>query len=284
MRRDLHVLRAAGERFCHGTAMTTSQSDHTPPPALLHRITAPALATRLQPGRAPSLLFLPGFRSSMLGEKARAVAAWGQHMGLCVARFDYSGFGESQGAWSDVLFGHWVNDALAVLDSLPQGPVILVGSSMGAWVAVRAAMARPLRVAGLLTIAAAPDFSDTLLPQRFAAAGGGDFYAHMQRFGALDVPSNYGDGPYRISRAFFEDSLRYRVLVQPPLPCAVPVRMLHGTGDVDVPWSLSVRLMEALSSADAHLTLVKGGDHRLSQPDHLQLLRATLESLVARVS
>ncbi len=216
----------------------------------------------------------------MLGDKARAIAQWGARAGLCVARFDYSGFGESHGAWDAATFGGWIADALAVLDSLPPGPVLLAGSSMGAWVAVRAALARPGRVAGLLTVAAAPDFTHTLLPLRFAQAGGGDLMAHLHQHGVLEVPSQYGDGPYRLTRHFITESASHRVLTGAPLTFAGPVRLLHGSADTDVPWSLSVQLMEALAGADCRLTLVKGGNHRLSTPADLTLLTHTLQELI----
>ncbi len=256
------------------------------PPLLLKRTTAPALALRLQPGTSPTILMLPGFRSTMCGDKARTLAEWGAQRGQCVARFDYRGFGESGGVWDqDARIGNWIADALDVIDLLPAGPVILVGSSMGAWIATRAALARPGRVAGLLTIAAAPDFTHEVLPTRFAQAhGGGDLLAYLAQHGVLLAPSAYEDGPYPISAHFVTEAAPHRVLTHPTLAFAGPVRMLHGLADDEVPWPLSARLLERLASPDARLTLVKGGNHRLSTAADLALMCQMVDELTQTLS
>lgn len=235
------------------------------------------IAWRRRAGSAdgqPGLVFCGGFRSAMAGEKASFLDGFAARRGLSFLRFDYRGHGASGGAFADLVLGDWIADALMALDALTTGPQILIGSSMGAWVATRAALARPGRVAGLVGIAAAPDFTeDLLLP-----ALGEEDLARMRRDGHIDRPSAYGDGPYRITRRLIEEA-RSHLLLRAPIPLDAPVRLLHGLADPDVPWRRSLALAEALAGPDVRLTLVKDGDHRLSRPQDLALLGRAVEEI-----
>ncbi|OWJ63715.1 alpha/beta hydrolase [Inquilinus limosus] len=223
----------------------------------------------------PGLVFCGGFRSSMAGEKATFLDSFAAERGLDVLRFDYRGHGASGGVFTELVLGDWIADALLVLDRLTEGPQILVGSSMGAWVAVRAALARPDRVAGLVGIAAATDFTEDLMLPALGEMG----LARMRRDGFIDRPSAYGDGPYRITWRLITEA-RSHLLLRGPVPFSGPVRLLHGLADPDVPWRQSLRLAEALTSPDVRLTLVKDGDHRLSRPQDLDLLGQAVEEVL----
>ncbi|MGK9170572.1 lysophospholipase [Inquilinus limosus] len=224
----------------------------------------------------PGLLFCGGFRSSMAGEKASFLDGFAAERGLAFLRFDYRGHGASGGVFTELTLGDWIADALLVLDRLTEGPQILIGSSMGAWVAACAAVARPGRVAGLVGIAAAPDFTEDLMLPALGEEG----LARMCRDGFIDRPSAYGDGPYRITWRLIEEA-RSHLLLRGPVPFAGPARLLHGMADPDVPWRQSLKLAEALSGPDVRLTLIKDGDHRLSRPQDLVLLGQAAEEVVA---
>jgi pimeloyl-ACP methyl ester carboxylesterase len=225
-------------------------------------------------GRAPTVVFLPGYRSDMAGEKATTLAAFCAARGQAMLRFDYSGHGASDGAFEDGTIGVWAADALVAIDALTEGRLLLVGSSMGGWIALLTALARPARVAGLVGIAAAPDFTETLM---WAAMAPGE-RAVLLRDGALRVPSQYGE-PYAITRALIEDG-RTHLLLTGPIAIDCPIRLLHGQRDPDVPWETALRIAERVSSEDARITLVKDGDHRLSREQDLTLLRETLGALL----
>jgi pimeloyl-ACP methyl ester carboxylesterase len=226
----------------------------------------------------PGLVFCGGFRSSMAGEKATFLDGFATERGLDVLRFDYRGHGASGGTFAGLVLGDWIADALLVLDRLTEGPQILVGSSMGAWVATCAALARPGRVAGLVGIAAAPDFTEDLMLPALGEMG----LARMRRDGFVDRPSAYGDGPYRITWRLIQEA-RSHLLLRGPVPFAGPVRLLHGLVDPDVPWRQSLKLAEALSGPDVRLTLIKDGDHRLSRPQDLALLGQAVQEVVSEV-
>ena len=225
-------------------------------------------------GRAPTLVFLPGFGSDMTGDKAAALAAFCTARGQSMLRFDYSGHGESGGRFEDGTIGVWTADTLAVIDRLTDGPLVLAGSSMGGWIALLAALARRDRIAALVGIAAAPDFTEALLWQAL------DFEqrAHLMQHGAIHLPSQYGD-PTPITRALIEDG-RNHLLLSAPIALDCPVRLLHGQADPDVPWQMALRIAEQLDSADVQVTLVKDGDHRLSRPADLALLCRTVGALL----
>jgi pimeloyl-ACP methyl ester carboxylesterase len=224
-------------------------------------------------GRDPTVVFLPGFKSDMTGEKATALAQHCAEAGRAMLRFDYSGHGASGGRFEDGTIGRWRDDALAAIDGLTAGQLVLVGSSMGGWIALLTALARPERVAGLIGIAAAPDFTEALMWEAMTF----EERARLMQNGVLHQPSQYGD-PYPITRALIEDG-RAHLLLNAPIPLACPVRLLHGQRDPDVPWEMALRIAERLESDDVQITLVKDGDHRLSRPSDLALLRRTLAAL-----
>jgi pimeloyl-ACP methyl ester carboxylesterase len=230
--------------------------------------------TRLD-GTGPTVVFLPGFRSDMNGDKATALAAFCAGRGQAMLRFDYSGHGASGGRFEDGTVGRWTDDTLAAIDWLTTGPLVLVGSSMGGWIALLAALARPNRVAALLGVAAAPDFTAALMWEAMTF----DERATLMRDGVLHVPSQYGE-PYPITRALIEDG-RTRLLLSGPIALDCPVRLLHGQRDPDVPWEMALRIAERVTGEDVRVVLVKDGDHRLSRPQDLVLLRRTLAALLS---
>ena len=230
------------------------------------------LAARLQRGRGPTLLFLPGYMSDMSGSKAEHLLAFAAATGRQCLLLDYSGCGQSEGNFDDGSIRRWAADALAVADRLAPGPLLPVGSSMGGWVMLHLALRDPSRIHAMVGIAAAPDFTRWGLPLAAAER------AALARDGFFTRPSAYADSPYRYSRAFLEDA-ETACLLDAPIALDRPVRLLHGTADAEVPPEVSERLMVALSSADVQLTLVKDGDHRLSSPAGLALLERTIESL-----
>ena len=225
-------------------------------------------------GGAPTVVFLPGFRSDMTGDKATALAAFCGARGVGMMRFDYSGHGVSGGDFLDGTIGAWAADALDVVDVLTSGPLVLVGSSMGGWIALLAALARPERVVGLVGVAAAPDFTQRLMWDSMAPAE----RAVVERDGVLYVPSQYGE-PTPITRRLIEDGAKH-LLLGGRIPIRCPVRLLHGQADPDVPWELSLRVAEQVETPDVRVVLVKDGDHRLSRPADLALLRQTVAALL----
>ena len=231
------------------------------------------LAWAHNPGRSPTVVFLPGFRSDMGGDKATHLATLCAAAGQAMLRFDYSGHGASAGRFEDGTIGIWTADALAIIDRLTTGPLVLVGSSMGGWIALLVALARPARAAGLIGIAAAPDFTETLMWEAMAPPE----RQRLLRDGVLQVSGDYG-GPYPITSGLIEDG-RQHLLLSAPIPLACPVRLLHGQRDPDVPWETSLRIAERITGDDVRITLIKDGDHRLSRPQDLVLLAETLVAL-----
>ncbi len=231
------------------------------------------LAWRQLDGGGPAVVFLPGFGSDMAGTKGEALAAWCAEHGRAMLRLDYSGHGASDGAFVDGTIGRWTADALCVIDALGEGKLLLVGSSMGGWIALLVARARPERVAGLVGIAAAPDFTEDLMWEAAIPAERAALLEH----GFIDVPSAYGP-PQRISRALIEEGRR-QLLLRGPIAVGCPVRLLHGQRDPDVPWQTALRIAERLESTDVEVLLVKDGEHRLSRPRDLALLCRMLAAL-----
>ncbi len=240
------------------------------PAALIDRGDGTRLACRFRPGRGPALLFLPGYASDMLGEKAVALDGWAQRHGRAMLRFDYSGCGESEGAFEDGTLTRWLDDTLAIVDSC-DGDLVLVGSSMGGWLMLLAALARPIRVRALIGIAAAPDFTDWGFDAEQRAT--------LRRDGRIVEPSNYSDEPFVTTRGFWESG-QASLLLGAGIAFDGPVRLLHGQADGDVPWITATRLAEALRSADVQTILVKDGDHRLSRADDIALLLRTVETVL----
>jgi hypothetical protein len=234
------------------------------------------LAWARLPGEGPTVVFLPGFRSDMNGDKAANLASFCAERGVGMLRFDYSGHGASTGDFLDGTIGAWAADALAAIDALTTGPLIVVGSSMGGWIALLTAVARPARIAAVVGIAAAPDFTQRLMWDAMAPSE----RATLQRDGVLYVPSQYGD-PTPITRALIEDGANHLVLTG-RIPIQCPVRLLHGQADPDVPWELALRIAEQVETPDVRVILVKDGDHRLSRPSDLAVLRRTVAALLGQ--
>ncbi|MGE4426128.1 MAG: alpha/beta fold hydrolase [Solirubrobacteraceae bacterium] len=253
------------------------------------------LAYRRLPGDGPGVVFLHGYMSTMEGDKAVALEEHCRRQGVAFVRYDQAGHGRSSGSIVDATIGGWTDDAVAVLDALTEGPQILVGSSMGGGVMLPAALARPERVAGLIGVAAAPD----VFAERFATLSDED-RRELERDGFLRRPSRYDPAGYVYGRALLEDAAR-RCLLGRPIAIDVPVRLLHGRRDEDVPWETSRRLAAALTDGrasagggadgdaparnggDVRLEIVEDGDHRLSRPQDLDRLTATLEELREQV-
>jgi len=229
------------------------------------------LAHRHRPGRGPTLLFLPGYMSDMAGTKALALDAWAEAEGRAMLRFDYTGCGASPGVFEEQTLAQWRDDVLAMIDEVARGPVVLVGSSMGGWLMLLAALARPEQVKGLVGIAAAPDFTGWGFTDEQKLT--------ILREGRLVEETPYGDRPYVTSRAFWESGESLR-LMHAPLAIDCPIRLLHGQEDKDVPWAWAPEIARLARSADVQVTLVKDGDHRLSRPGDLALLIATVKTLM----
>ncbi|MGE3476470.1 MAG: alpha/beta hydrolase [Rhodospirillaceae bacterium] len=225
----------------------------------------------------PTVVFLHGLRSDKGGTKAEALTRHAQSRGYGLLRFDMFGHGASSGRFEDGGISRWVEDAVAVLDELTKGPVVLVGSSMGGWVMVKTAMARPERVNGLVGIAVAPDFTEDLMWAGFDASQ----RDALMTAGAVELPSEYDDGPYRISRHLIEDGRRNLVL-RDVVDIGCPVRLIHGQKDTAVPWETSLKLAARIKGGDVTVHLVKDGDHRLSRPQDLERLCGFVEELVGK--
>lgn len=228
-------------------------------------------------GRAPGVVFLGGFRSDKEGTKALALEAWARAQGRAFLRFDYSGHGQSSGAFEDGCIGDWFEDALAVIQGLTEGPQVLVGSSMGGWISLLLARECPQKLAGLVTIAAAPDFTEDSMWQGFDEAQ----RAQLLGAGQVALPSDYAAEPYIITRRLIEEG-RGRLVLRSPLELPFPARFLQGTADTDVPVSVALRLIEHVQGDDIRLTLVKGADHRFSRPECLALIDAALDDVLRR--
>ncbi len=222
----------------------------------------------------PGILFLGGFRSDMTGIKAQHLADYARRHGRSYVRFDYQGHGADATRFEAGTIGLWRDDALAVLDELTEGPQILVGSSMGGWLALLAALARPDRVAGLVLIAPAIDFTEALLWPRLDDGQ----RMRLAEAGRLVIPSGYDPAGYVITRELVEEGRRH-LLLAAPIPVHCPVRLIHGMEDADVPWRHALLLVEALADGDVVLTLVKDGDHRLSRPQDLARLERMIEEV-----
>jgi hypothetical protein len=233
------------------------------------------LAFAQQAGHGPTLVWLSGFNSDMGGTKAEALAAWSAAKKRGFLRLDYSGCGRSEGRFEDGTISRWRDDALAVIDAQSKGDLVLVGSSMGGWLALLIALARAERVKGLILIAPAPDFTETILPELPKTA-----QRHIMEDGRWDMPSPYDPKPTPIMRALIEDGRR-NLLLGGPILFKGPVHILQGMRDPDVPWATALKVMEALESHNTALTLVKDGDHRLSRPQDLARLLDVTERFLS---
>ena len=231
----------------------------------------PRLAYRAVAGTNPTVVWLGGFHSDMTGTKAQVLADQAQATGGGYLRFDYFGHGESDGDFAEGTITRWREDALRVIDELTEGPLVLVGSSMGGWLACLAAVARPARVKAMVLIAPAPDFTEKLMEPELPP----EAKAAIARDGFWTRPSDYDDGGYPITRTLLEDGARWSILPG-PVPIDIPVRILQGGVDPDVPWTHALELANALNSDDVVFTLIKDGDHRLSRPQDLERLVAAV--------
>lgn len=229
-------------------------------------------------GRGTGVVFLGGFRSDMQGTKAIALQEWAVRAGRPFLRFDYSGHGESGGDFLEGSIGDWFADASAAITMLTTGPQVLVGSSMGGWMSLLCARAMPDRVAGLVTIAAAPDFTEIGFWAGFDEAQ----RQALLRDGRVEIPSDYSDEPYVLTRRLIEDGRDHLVLSR-PLPLPFPVRFLQGTADCDVPVDWAMRLLDHAEGEDLRLTLVKGADHRFSTPHCLELIALSVGEVLSIV-
>lgn len=234
------------------------------------------IAYRLSGGAGPGVVFLGGFRSDMEGTKALHLEAWARAQGRAFLRLDYSGHGQSGGAFEDGAIGDWFEDARAAL-ALTDGPQVLVGSSMGGWISLLLARDWPEKVAGLVTIAAAPDFTEDSMWAGFDAAQ----RRALSESGRVELPSDYSDEPYVITRRLIEEG-RDRLVLRAPLTLPFPTRFLQGTADADVDLSVALRLLDHAAGDDVRLTLVKGADHRFSTPDCLALIETAVQEVLAR--
>jgi pimeloyl-ACP methyl ester carboxylesterase len=217
-----------------------------------------SIAYRLRRGKAPMIVFLPGYASDMEGAKALALDGFAERRGHAMLRFDYSGTGSSGGRFEEGTLALWLEEALALIDRLTDGPLILVGSSMGGWIALHVALLRPDRVRAMIGIAAAPDFT-------------------QWGFTSEQVAGLGTDGP--LTHAFWESGQRMLLLDQ-DIPLGCPVRLIHGERDTDVPLDVAFRLMRSLRSADVQLAVIKGGGHRLSEPHEIEAILRTVDALL----
>ncbi len=218
-------------------------------------------------GRGPTVVFFPGFMSDMEGSKALALDDFCQSRGQAYVRFDYSGHGQSSGAFTDGTIGAWAADALAIIDQVTDGDLILVGSSMGGWIGLLAALARPDRVKGYIGLAAAPDFTKELCWDRYSD----EIKATLRRDGVYYEACDYGDDPYPMTLRLLEEGNDH-LLLGATIPLTCPVRLIQGQQDPDVPWRTAQRISDRLTSTDVVITYVKSGDHRLSSDADLKRL------------
>lgn len=225
-------------------------------------------------GQGPTVVFLGGFMSDMEGSKAIYLEDWAKRTGRAYLRLDYSGHGQSSGEFTDGAIGDWYADAQAVIESETEGDLILVGSSMGGWISLLLSRSLTTRVKGLVTIAAAPDFTEDSM-----YAGFDDTQkAQLESEGIVYLPSDYGE-PYPITKRLIQEG-RNNLVMRDPLRFNFPVRMLQGTEDTAVTRETALRLLDHIEAGDMQLTFVKGGDHSLSTPDNLELIRSAIEEVL----
>ena len=230
------------------------------------------------PGRSPGVLFCGGFMSDMTGTKAQALEAACRETNRAYTRFDYLGHGVSSGTFTDGTIGRWADDAIAVIDTLENGTHVIVGSSMGGWIMLLVALACHQRVAGLVGIAAAPDFTEKLMWQSYDET----IKETLVRDGLYHEPSIYGEDAYPITHELIVEG-RDHLLLDAPIPLTCPVRLVHGMEDPDVPWRHSLALADALVSTDVHTCFVKDGDHRLSRDQDIALICRTVLELCDQI-
>ncbi len=244
-------------------------------PSILTREDGATIGYRRRDGATPGIVFLCGFRSDMNGAKAEALDKFCTARGQAFLRFDYFAHGVSSGDFAEATIGRFRDDTLAVIDKLTEGKLILVGSSIGGWMMLLAALARPERTAALVGIAAAPDATEDLLWQRLPF----ETRETITAKGSIRIPTPYSDEGYLITRKLVEEA-RNHLVMRGSIAVNCPVRLLHGMNDSDVPYETSLTLADRLTSNDVQTTLIKDGDHRLSRDSDLALLQRTIEGLL----
>ena len=263
--------------------MTNSASGPSDPPAFIEvgeGNAMRAIAVRARTGQAPGLFWLGGFKSDMAGTKALALDAWAAEHGRACVRFDYSGHGESAGSFADGTIGRWLEESVAVFRQFCRGPQVVVGSSMGGWMALLLAReiakhAGGAGPAGLVLIAPAPDFTEELMWKGFSP----EIRAEIDTKGVWLRPSQYDDGaPYPITRALIEEG-RNHLLLRGSIEVGCPVRILQGAQDPDVPWKHAFALAHRLPADDVVLTMIQDGDHRLSRPQDIARIIAAVTEI-----
>jgi pimeloyl-ACP methyl ester carboxylesterase len=255
--------------------MTEKETPSDPEPETIEREDGATIAYHRIPGKLPGVVFLTGYMSDMTGGKALSLEHFCRARGLAYLRFDYFGHGASSGTFTNASIGRWADDAVFALDHLTEGPQVLVGSSLGGWIMTLAAMRRPERIVGLLGIAVAPDFTEHLVDMLLTT----DERAILERVGVVQIANPDGREPTPVTKSIIEEGRNHLVL-HDEIPLDCPVRLIHGMRDADVPWQTSVRLAECLRSAHVEITLVKEAAHRLSEPEDLERLCKTLETLL----
>jgi len=234
------------------------------------------LAYHFTEGDGPTVVFLSGFASNMSGTKALHLERWAADKGRAYLRLDYQGHGDSSGRFEDGSIGIWAQDAMDVIERVTRGPVLLVGSSMGAWIMLLAARRLGARVRALVGISSAPDFTEELIHAQLT----GPQKAELNKAGRLERASEYDQGPNVVTLRMLEDG-REHLLLGEMIPVECPVRLIHGLRDRDVPWEISLRLCDRLDAEDVQVTLVKDGDHRLAEPANLNLLVSVLDNVLS---
>lgn len=248
-------------------------------PSQLVREDGATVAYHRTAGASPGVVFLTGYMSDMTGGKATRLEAFCRERGQAFVRFDYLGHGASSGRFVEGTIGRWAEDAVAVIDALTDGPQILVGSSLGGWIMLLASLRRPERIAGLVGIAAAPDFTEDLIVPSLSSQQ----HAQLNIDGMVPVYSPYDPEPTPVTRKILEDG-RDHLVLREEIALDCPVRLIHGMQDPDVPWKTALRLADRLRSTDIEILLVKAGEHRLSEVYDLDRLCETLEALLRRLT
>lgn len=231
-------------------------------------------------GDGIAVIFCGGFKSNMNGSKALALEAWCRDQSIAYCRFDYQGHGQSAGKFEEGNISRWLDDTLSIIDATKNKQLILVGSSMGAWIAQLACLQRSERVAALLLLASATDFTSELIEPALNSSQRRELREH----GQVLIPSDYDDGsPYPITEQLLRDGCNH-LLLRGPIAISCPVRLIHGTADADVPWQISERTLQRMQSHDAQLLLLKDSDHRLSTAADLSVIKMRLTELLEAVA